>query len=138
MLIDPAQVVSAMVIMRSASGIVPDPNIEITEKNIHLFAPDTAAARRMATAFQALGFDVGPLVGISFSITAPARQFIKVFQTDLTQVDDGSIHAEKNGNRDDLELPINNLGNTITENVYRITFTPAADLNSTSVDHLEI
>lgn len=127
-----------MVLMRSASGMVPDLSIEITEKNLHLFAPDTAVVQRVATAFQALGFEAGPLVGISFSITAPARQFSKVFRTHLTQVDDGSIHAVKNGNRDKLELPIDKLEQTISENVYRITFTAAADLNDSMDGRLDI
>lgn len=124
--------------MRPASGIAPDPNIEITQKNLHLFAPDTAVAQRVAAAFQALGFDAGPLVGISFAITAPARQFSKVFQTDLTQTNDGSIHAATNRNRDELELPIDRLKKTISENIYRITFTPAADLDDSPEGGLDI
>jgi len=130
MQINPDEIVSAQIILRSASGREPNGDVEITAENIDDFSPPPGVAELMADAFRALGFDVGPMVGISFFITAPARRFNHVFKTPLYRVDDGSISSLDIQKGIKRELVIDHLQDEIVRNVYTITFSPADQLNS--------
>lgn len=70
---------SAQVILRSASGKRPTGDARITADTLHEFAPAADTVAEAARAFAALGFEVGPLVGISFSITASPARFDATF-----------------------------------------------------------
>ncbi|MDP2008113.1 MAG: hypothetical protein Q8K45_20785 [Rubrivivax sp.] len=53
-----------------------------------------ASARRVQDALAALGFMVGPCVGNSFSIEAPADDFHTVFGVRLAQRSDGGVTVD--------------------------------------------
>jgi hypothetical protein len=66
------------VVLRPASG-EDLPAAGLTSQTVAGAAPDPAAAERARALFAARGFEVGQLVGIAFSITAPievAREVI--------------------------------------------------------------
>ncbi len=72
---------------------MPDGRSVITSQTIDRFAPSPAAAARAIAEFRAAGFEVGPLVGNSFSITGPVRTFETVFGTRLRHSQDGGVQA---------------------------------------------
>jgi hypothetical protein len=65
--------------------------------------------------FRASGFDIGPLVGISFSIAAPVRRFEEFFQ----------VRGERQGPQPfpTDELPLSSLNPTLREHVDAVLFT---------------
>jgi hypothetical protein len=65
-------VVSAQVVLATFAnaGEVP------TAANISRLAPKPAAAAEIRQWFSQHGFDIGPYVGVSFSITAPRQTFV--------------------------------------------------------------
>jgi hypothetical protein len=136
MQVNPDEIISAQIILRSASGREPNGDVEITAENIDDFSPPPGAAELMADAFRTLGFEVGPMVGISFFITAPARRFNHVFNTPLYRVDDGSISSLDPQKGIKRELPMKNLQDEMVRNVYSISFSAADQLNSGSSEKL--
>jgi hypothetical protein len=99
------------VILRPASGASLDP-ATITAATIGQIQPVAAAVDAARRAFANLGFEVGPFVGISFSITAPAPTFEKVFGVSV-QPPSG-----------DLELPLQRLPADLAKDIQAVTFTP--------------
>lgn len=131
MSLDKRQAISAQVMLRSASGRVPDGMTAITSENIREFLPSKEAAARISRAFAGMGFEVGPTVGNSFSITGPAGSFERVFKTRLHQTKRGGIQCRKSEDQDDgqpgEELPLNALPQAIASDVVAVTFTPPPD-----------
>src|SRR5262245_52839016 len=85
---------TAQVIVRSKSGKRIRGDVEITSRNISEYEPapeDVAVAQK---AFQTAGFEVGPLVGISFSVTAPLSGFERFFSTKLFVDTSGVVQTE--------------------------------------------
>ena len=91
MSLNPDEILSAQVVLRSASGRSANEAGAITAENIDMFVPPPETAARVAAAFQSLGFATGPLVGISFSITGSAGRFGKVFGAVLWRTDDEGV-----------------------------------------------
>src|SRR5213596_2716200 len=83
MAIDSRDVATAQVVLRSATGRTPDGNALITAETIKDFTPSSEAVARATTFFESAGFEVGPLAGISFSISAPTSRFQETFKTQL-------------------------------------------------------
>jgi hypothetical protein len=65
------QPVARLVVLRPAGGGEPGEGEAITAESIGRHAPDPDVAERARRYFAERGFEVGPLVGISFSITGP-------------------------------------------------------------------
>lgn len=87
--------VSAQVILRSpAAAAAPG---AIRAKNIAAYLPDKGEADQACAAFGQLGFKTGSLVGTSFSITAPAILFEKVFSVEISQSGKGVTASGHNG-----------------------------------------
>jgi hypothetical protein len=103
--------VSAQVLLRPASGRRIGGRDEITSENIRDYAPPADAAAFARRAFEEDGFDVGPLVGVSFSIAAPVSTFERVFKTPI-KVDD----------RSSLELPLDALPEPLRRVIETVTF----------------
>lgn len=120
--VDPKQTISAQVIVRAASGAAPDASAAVTTKTIHEFAPSPVEAERVMSFFRTAGFDVGPLIGNNFSITARAEQFEDVFRAELRRRGYGSVAAQREGGGADLELPLDSLPTTIRGLVAAATF----------------
>jgi hypothetical protein len=72
-------IVSAQIILRPASGQTIDGNVVISASNITEFAPSPDAVSSIAAEFRSRGFEIGPLVGISFSVTGTIRAFEGLF-----------------------------------------------------------
>ena len=79
MTVDPNQIISAQLVIRSASG-KSTKGEAITTNNIADFLPSAAVASGVVALLRKLGFQVGNVVGNSVSITAPVRTFEKVFR----------------------------------------------------------
>src|SRR6187401_756649 len=110
-------IVSAQVVLRPESGRPVRSDEPITSANVEQFLPSPAAAERVRKAFSALDFDVGPIVGTSFSITAPAERFEEVFGVRLRPQEGGGIQAVSGDDDADLELPVSRLPDSLAASV---------------------
>ena len=68
--------VGAIVLMRPAAG---PSDVPVTARTLAEHTPDPNAVERARRWFTQAGFDVGPLVGTSFSIVASADRMSSVF-----------------------------------------------------------
>jgi hypothetical protein len=118
---------SAEIVLRPASGKAFDTQTAITSENIaeYLPSPDTVAAAQRA--FTQAGFDVGNAVGMSFSITAPASTFEKVFKVKIAPTDRGGVKARVQGGAESYELPITVLPKEIAKHIVAATFSRPPD-----------
>jgi hypothetical protein len=73
--------------------------------------------------FKEAGFEVGPFVGTSFSISAPVRRFETFFK----------IRAEQKGPMpfSDTDLPLSALSPSLRKYVEHVLFTPPPDFGPT-------
>ena len=124
-------VISAQVILRSATGKPLGGRDLITAENIADFTPSRDAVALVLREFTSLGFEVGPVVGFSFSITGPVRTFADVFQVRLRQGRKGGIERVDERGSVSLELPLEKLPEEVVEVVKAITFTPPPDFGPT-------
>src|SRR5687767_13675134 len=107
---------SAQVLLQPASGRELAGDSVITTETLGHYQPSPEAAERVRERYSRAGFEVGPLVGVSFSITAPASVFEKVFKG-------GVREAVKKG----LELSTKELPRELAEDIAAVTFTPPPD-----------
>jgi len=82
--------ISAQVLLRSASGKAIDPKVPITAANLAEFAPSPATVAAAAKIFRTKGFEVGPMVGISFSVAGTIRTFEEFFGVKVQMGGDGA------------------------------------------------
>jgi hypothetical protein len=108
--------VSAQVLLRPASGRRIGGRDEITSENIRDYAPPADAVALARRTFEADGFEVGPLVGVSFSIAAPVSTFERVFKTPITVE-----------GRSSLELPLDALPEPLRRVIETVTFERPVD-----------
>jgi hypothetical protein len=85
--------------------------------------PDVIAAATRE--FRRLGFDVGPVVGYSFSVTESSRKFESAFHTRLPRGSDGQLDLNPEGRG--YELPLGQLSPEIRRAVQAVVFTPPPD-----------
>jgi hypothetical protein len=128
---DNKQLISAQVLIRSASGKRLGRNTAITTQNIEDYAPSAEAVARAKRAFMDAGFEVGNLVGNSFSISAPISRFEKVFHTQLRHQERGGIEVAQASASARYELPLTNLPDHIADVVEAVIFTPPPDFGPT-------
>ena len=82
-------VISAQVVLRWPTG---KPSADhVTAANIREFLPVPEIASSARTAFNAAGFQVGPLVGNSFSISATVGVFENLFNIHLRHQQEGGF-----------------------------------------------
>jgi hypothetical protein len=124
MALKPEQTVSAQVLLRAASGKRPDRDSRITAENINDWLPSGEIALRVREAFRVLGFEVGDLVGNSFSITGPVHLFESVFKTRLRQLNSGGIQFSTTEQASNYELDSRKIPHDLREYVADVTFTP--------------
>jgi len=125
------ETISAQVVLRSASGKAAGQSA-ITAENIADYAPSPDAVARTTRAFSDAGFDVGTVVGTSFSITAPATTFEKVFDFKLHRDDKGGLKAVSGKNKPGYELPMPKLPKTVVDQIEAVTFTRPPDFGPSS------
>lgn len=124
-------VISAQVILPSASGKVVDGETVITAENISDYVPSPDTVAKASEAFTQLGFHVGQMVGISFSITALASTFEEVFAVQLCQEANGGIMALEEDGSATYEIPLRALPESVSALVISVTFTPPPDFGPT-------
>jgi hypothetical protein len=125
--VDRNEIISAQVMLRPASGVEISPDAQITSKNLHEFAPHPNAYRTASDTFRSLDFETGPLVGVSFSITASVDTFIRVFKADLQRNSKGGIES-KGG---ELILPLNHIPENARKTIQVVTFIEPPDFGPT-------
>lgn len=124
MIISADEIVSAQVVLRSATGNPVDGSSVITVKTLGEYLPSPEAVARGMAFFTSQGFMVEAAVGISFSISAPAEIFVRQFGVNLCRSTDGGIKTCTGGEEGDYELPLDSLPEDIREITLAITFTP--------------
>ena len=107
---------SAQVVLRPASGRRLE-GARITAETLAEYAPSPDAAGRAMQAFAAAGFQTGPMVGNSFSITAPASTFERMFGVRPPVAE--------------LNLPHDRLPPSIANDVEAVVFVPPPDFGPT-------
>lgn len=105
---------SAMVVLRPADPTV-DPDEPVTSANLTRHAPAPGAADKLSAYFARRGFEVGPFVGVSFSITAPARIFRRTFGKGPT------------GRRGDLEFDMEPVPARLRRHLRAVSFSEPPD-----------
>jgi hypothetical protein len=121
------QMISAVVLLYSQTGTMPSGHAAITADTLHEYQPDPQSVLNAQARFRSLGFQVSPLVGISFSITAPQSVFGQVFQVTLRYNDQGGLEVVKENRLAGYELPVEHLPQELQTLVYAVTFTPPPD-----------
>lgn len=113
------EIVSTQVILRprglKSSAEAP----AITAANVHEYTPEPATVQKVASWFASKGFEVGPAVGTSFSISGPKSTFERVFKTKLAR-------------RKSLTMPLQSIPGEIAEEIEEVTFTPPPAFGPTS------
>jgi hypothetical protein len=111
--------ISAQVILRprgaKSSADIP----AITSENVHQYTPARETVEKVVSNFASHGFDVGTVVGTSFSITAPKSTFERVFATKL-------------GRRKSLQLPLQSIASDVAKEIEEVTFTEPPDFGPAS------
>lgn len=116
---------SAQVVLIPAGGPTDTP---VTAETLAEHAPDTDAAAHVASHLRRAGFDVGELIGTSFSITGPRSRFEDTFDIALTiDTDDAGTVAYATTDAGHLELPLSSLPSNLVRHVTAVTFTEPPD-----------
>jgi subtilase family serine protease len=116
------QIISAQVIPIASSGARIDGNTLITAQNINTYRPSEQTVQKVSAYFKQHGFEVSPLTGISFTISASAKHFTEFFKTAVTQDESGRILA---GDR--LEMKLDSVEKNIADSIASVTFVPLPD-----------
>lgn len=95
--------------------------------------PSPAALVTVMGAFQALGFEMGPLQGMSFPIWGSVDKFAHVFHTVLRRNAVGSLECVDEGGLPSLELPLSDLPSGVTRFIETVVFLPPDELLPDSI-----
>lgn len=121
-------VATALVLIRSASGgdlVTGEP---ISRRNLEGLLPDADDVAFVDRALRGLGFAVGPVLGVSMSITAPRSTFAGVFGIEI-ESSDGTWHVVGADAGTDDELPLDALDGSLSARIVRIVFEPPMELH---------
>jgi hypothetical protein len=122
------EVVSAQVILRPADPEGSRGAEPVTAATIARHLPSPDAASQVQSWFRAHGFDVGSLVGNSFSITGTNGTFEKTFKVPLRRSQGKGVGGSRSA---DYELPVSALPSPVRAPVAAVTFTPPPDFGPT-------
>ncbi|MFK7602190.1 hypothetical protein ACI3L1_08265 [Deinococcus sp. SM5_A1] len=123
--------VTMQVILRAASGQAPDAHAPVTAATLHQFQPDASAAEATRQHFQQAGFEVGDVVGTSFSITAAAATYQQFFGTEVHLDSAGTSLVSGDGTAR-RELPLNDLPAVLQPHVAAVTLSEPLDFGPAS------
>ena len=118
---------SALVIMSARSDRLPGGSAitpeAATAETIARLQPDPAAVQSAMDQMEAAGFDLGPFVGISFSITGPKDLFEETFGVDLVVDEDQTISVVGVDEGQPVDqIPHDRLQSTIADVVDAVVF----------------
>lgn len=119
--------ISAQVVLRSRTEKVAGGSDVVTSDTVGDYEPAPETAARAAESFERLGFTVGPVVGSSFSISAPRKLFEDVFKTDIAAALRRRAKAKPTRRAASNELPLDRLPTQLAALVTAVTFTPPPD-----------
>lgn len=117
------EIISALILLLPASGISLEGHDQITSETIEAFSPPPDAYISVSEFFKSMDFEVGPLVGLSFSITAPSSAFKSLFKTELVKSPEGGIQSREGG----PEIEPDSLPSNIRRLIQTITFDEPPD-----------
>lgn len=112
---DQNEIVSVQVVLKPSTDMVIDGETQITSNNIEDYLPPPNAYALASNILTSLSFEVGPLVGISFSITAKASVFRETFKVGFQKDSKGGIQCVKKNGEISRQLPIEHLPKEIIE-----------------------
>lgn len=119
------EILSAEVVLRSASGKVFNTQTPITSENVAEYQPSTETAAAAQRAFAKAGFEVGNPAGVSLSITAPKSTFEKIFKVKIVRDKGGAINVTGSGGEEfGYELPVNKLPQELKQYAVVATLIP--------------
>ena len=124
---DREEAVTALVLLRPASGEEITGRTPITADTLARYAPDPDDADRVARGFRDAGFEVGPLGGISMAVTAPLAQFEEFFGTTVARAPDGGWVTADETAGGERELPLSGLPSDLAARVAAVAFDEPAE-----------
>lgn len=130
---DREQVVSAQVVLAPAGGKRVDEPAKITAESIDEYRPSPDAVTEAKRFFRDAGFEVGHMVGNSFSVTASHGTFERVFQSKLRNAE-GIVRVVNGDAGEVYELPLGVLPTSISRDLLAVSFTPPPDFGPTNFD----
>lgn len=128
MFLQPDDIVSAQVILRSESGRAFTGSTQITSENIHEFTPSARSVEAVSRAFEEAGFAVSSPVGVSFTITGTTELFETFFGVTLERHPTTGITISGGGN----ELPVGQLDESVRRHVVGVAFSLMPDFGPTN------
>ncbi len=127
--LSPRDAVAALAILIPARGRAIGGHEAIVSANLAEYQPSPEAAEAASRGFAALGFEVGPLMGICFAITAPVSRFQEAFGVPLRGTDEGGIEAD-GGEGEPGALPLGRLPEELTRLLQTVVFPPPPDYHA--------
>ena len=127
MQLDRNEIISAQVMLRPASGVEISPDTQITSENLDKFTPHPNAYRIASDTFRSFDFEVGPLVGFSFSITGTVDTFMRVFKVDLQR----NAKSEIESSGGNLKLPLSHIPENTRKTIQVVTLSELPDFGPT-------
>jgi hypothetical protein len=120
----PITTVSAMVMIASASGTVPDPRHPPTAATVAQHAPRPQALERARKSLGEAGFQLGQPVGGTFAITGSSTLFERFFGVHLHPDGRGSVTVAETAT---YEVPADHIPPTLRDVVQIVTFSAPPD-----------
>jgi hypothetical protein len=123
----PKQKLSAIVLLRPASGRRISGDAQITSATLPEYLPAKDAAQKARAHFQQQGFEVSELAAISFNITASREQFEDQFGAAI-DVAKGYPRVRLGNDQFAYELPLDRLPAPLAAIVEAVTFEEPAEV----------
>jgi hypothetical protein len=122
-----SEIISAQVLLLPASKKKVGGHDQITSENIETFAPPPDAYVKVSAFFESMHFEVGPLIGFTFPITASASTFATLFKAELHKSEKGGIQCQGG----DLEIHLYSLPSDVRRLIQAVTFDEPPDFGPT-------
>ena len=114
--------ISAQVVVLGRNREEMEGNTEITSENVSQYSTDEKTINELKRIFRDGGFDTGPALGISLSITASRQVFEKFLEVEIYNEEDGIYGFILKGKKAGIELKNEFLPEIIRDRVESITF----------------
>jgi hypothetical protein len=124
-------VISAQVILRPASGQAIDGSVVISANNLAEFAPSPGTISSVAAEFRSQGFEIGPCVGVSFSVTGSIRTFEEFFGMRIRLSEDHAYEFVAKKKTVGHELSCAQLPEVLRKSVHAVVFPLPPDFGPT-------
>jgi hypothetical protein len=119
-------IISAQVVLKAPPEYR---DVPATAATIASIMPPAQVISAITEEFRRRGFEIGPVVGTSFSISASPRTFEATFHTRLPRDENGRLDLNPAGQG--YELPLAQIPHDISKNIQAVVFTPPPDFGPT-------